>query len=62
LEQSDSGVCSIFQKQEGRRDGMGDPRDSSTDGKRKGLGLGLRGLVRGWKGQRAGVVVEQYWL
>ncbi len=41
---------------------MGDPRDSSTDGKRKGLGLGLRGLVRGWKGQRAGVVVEQYWL
>lgn len=31
---------------------MGDSRDLSTDGKRKGLGL--RGLVRGWKGQRAG--------
>lgn len=38
---------------------MGDPRDLSTDGKRKGL----RGLVRGLKGQREGWwVVKQYCL
>ncbi len=39
---------------------MGDFRDSSTDGKRKGLGL--RGLVRGLRGQRGWWVVKQYWL